>query len=79
MSAPPSTGFSGVADAANINGLAGDGWQKLPVVFYRGPVSEIPESAVWYGSRGPQHLYVGRFDRRGSARRAFTPTPRQKD
>jgi hypothetical protein len=28
--------FSEVADAANINGLADGGWQKLLVVFYSG-------------------------------------------
>jgi hypothetical protein len=33
-----SNGFSEVADAANINDLADGGWQKLPVVFYSGPV-----------------------------------------
>jgi hypothetical protein len=34
----PPHGFSGVADAANINDLAGGGWQKHPVAFYSGPV-----------------------------------------
>jgi hypothetical protein len=32
----PSSGFSEVADAANINDLAGGGWQKTPLVFYSG-------------------------------------------
>jgi hypothetical protein len=35
----PPHGFSGVADAANINGLAGSGWQKHPVAFYSGGAS----------------------------------------
>jgi hypothetical protein len=32
----PPHGFSGVADRANINDLAGDGWQKHPVASYSG-------------------------------------------
>jgi hypothetical protein len=35
----PPHGFSEVADAANINGLADGGWQKIRVVFYSAPVS----------------------------------------
>jgi hypothetical protein len=38
MSEPPSSGFSEVADAADINDLADGGWQKLPAVFYSAPV-----------------------------------------
>jgi hypothetical protein len=33
----PLHGFSEVADAGDINGLAGGGWQKTPVVFYSVP------------------------------------------
>jgi hypothetical protein len=32
----PPHGFSEVADTANINDLAGAGWQNNPVVFYSG-------------------------------------------
>jgi hypothetical protein len=39
MSEPPSSGFSEVALRANINGLAGGGWQKHPVFFYSAGVS----------------------------------------
>jgi hypothetical protein len=36
MSEPPSSGFSGVADRANIKELAAGSWQKLTVAFYSG-------------------------------------------
>jgi hypothetical protein len=35
---PPSTGFSEVASRANINGLAGGGWQNRGVSSHSGPV-----------------------------------------
>ena len=36
---PPTHGFSGVADRANINDLAGDGWQNRGVSSHSGPLA----------------------------------------
>jgi hypothetical protein len=47
-----SNGFSEVAATANINDLAGGGWQKPPVVFYSVP----PEKVARIRSENPDHL-----------------------